>query len=121
MFDEIFKMRPVFLAICSLFLALASHAQTIVSGTVKSNRGQPIGGASVAIKDSYDGGTSDSLGNYKFTTSETGEKMLVVSSIGFKVTEQKITIAAGEIKSDIILREEPNELKAVVITAGSFE
>ncbi len=114
-------MRPVLLAICLLFLGLASKSQTVISGKVKSNKGQLVGGASIAIKDSYDGGTSDSIGNYKFKTSETGEKVLVITSIGYKVSEQQITIAGGELKFDIVLREEPNELKAVVITAGTFE
>ena len=114
-------MRSVLLACSLLFLAWASKSQTMVTGKVKSNKGQAIGGASVALKDSYDGGTSDSLGNYKFKTSEKGEKILVASSIGFKVTEQKITITDQEVQSDIVLKEEPSELKAVVITAGSFE
>ena len=94
---------------------------TDCAGNIRDRKGQPIGGASVAIKDSYDGATSDSLGNYKFTTTEKGEKILVVSSIGFKITEQNINLAAGEVKTDIVLREEPSELKAVVITAGVFE
>lgn len=100
---------------------LFSISQTIVLGNVKDNKGQPVSGASIAIKDSYDGGTSDSLGNYKFNTSEKGAKILITSSIGFKVAEQKINLTDGEIRTDIILREEPNELKAVVITAGTFE
>jgi vitamin B12 transporter len=114
-------MRRALLVICFAFSALALRSQTIITGKVKSNKGQPISGASVAIKDSYDGGTSDSLGNYKFKTTEKGEQILLTSSIGYKVTEQKITITDAEVKSDIILKEEPNELKAVVITAGSFE
>lgn len=114
-------MRTVLLAICFVFSAVASKSQTIISGKIKSNKGQPISGASIAIKDSYDGGTSDSLGNYKFKTSEKGEKILITTSIGYKVAEQKITIADRELQSDVVLKEEPNELKAVVITAGSFE
>ena len=114
-------MRPALLLICLLAFNVISYAQTTVSGSVKSSKGQPISGASVSIKDSYDGGTSDSLGNYKFETSEKGEKLLVTSSIGYKVTEQKINLVDGEVQANITLREEPNELKAVVITAGSFE
>ena len=75
-------MRPVLLAVCFFFVGLAAKSQTLISGKVKSNKGQPISGASIAIKDSYDGGTSDSLGNYKFKTSEKGEKVLVITSIG---------------------------------------
>jgi CarboxypepD_reg-like domain len=115
------KMRSVILVLAILTSVVALHAQTIVSGKVKDRKGQPVGGASVAIKDSYDGGTSDSLGNYKFKTTEKGDKVLITSSIGFKVTEQSIVLGEAELKTDIVLREEPNELKAVVITAGTFE
>ena len=114
-------MRLALLVICLALLAIVSNAQTIITGTVKSPKGHPISGASVSIKDSYDGGTSDSLGTYKFKTSEKGEALLLTSSIGYKVTEQKINLTGGEIQVNIILREEPNELKAVVITAGAFE
>lgn len=114
-------MRCALLVICLSLVALFSKAQVTMFGKIKSNKGQPLGGASVSIKDSYDGGTSDSLGNYKFTTTEKGEKLLLTSSIGYKVTEQKITIADGNLEVNIILKEEPNELKAVVITAGTFE
>ena len=114
-------MRPALLLISLVLFNLISYAQTTVSGSVKSSKGQAISGASISIKDSYDGGTSDSLGNYKFKTSEKGEKLLVTSSIGYKITEQKINLSDGELQANIILREEPSELKAVVITAGSFE
>ena len=114
-------MRRVILGICLMMGTYALHSQTVITGQVRSNKGQALGGASIAIKDSYDGATSDSLGNFSFKTSEKGEKTLVTSSIGYKVTEQKVTIGDTEIRTDIILREEPNELKAVVITAGTFE
>jgi len=114
-------MKPAALVLFLLVVAYASHSQTNLAGKVKDNKGQPVAGASVAIKDSYDGATSDALGNYKFKTSEKGDKILLISSIGFKVTEVKIILTEGELKTDITIKEEPNELKAVVITAGTFE
>ena len=78
-------------------LSICTTFSDDITGKVKTNKGQPLGGASVAIKDSYDGATSDSLGNYTFTTTEKGEKILVTSSIGYKVTEQKITIGDTEV------------------------
>ncbi|MBC7828453.1 MAG: carboxypeptidase-like regulatory domain-containing protein [Chitinophagaceae bacterium] len=114
-------MKRAILILTLALITLHSISQTTVLGKIKDNKGQPVGGASVAIKDSYDGGTSDSLGNYSFKTSEKGDKILITSSIGYKVTEQKVTLTDGELKTDIVLKEEPNELKAVVITAGTFE
>lgn len=100
---------------------IAGAAQTTVSGKVRDAKGRLINGASIAIKDSYDGGTSDSTGNYRFTTIEKGDQTLLVTSIGYKLYEQKIHLSGSSLSVDIQLKEEPNELKAVVITAGTFE
>lgn len=114
-------MKPVFALIVLVFLSAATFAQTAVSGNVKDQKGHAVPGVSVSIKDSYDGGTSDSTGRYAFTTQEKGDKMIVASSIGFRTFEQKVALNSGAVKVEINLKEEQNELKAVVITAGTFE
>ena len=103
-----------------ILAALTSSAQTTVSGTVKDNRGRPVPGVSLSIKDSYDGGTSDSTGHFSFKTTEKGDHILTASSIGYKPFEQPINIGSQLITLSLLLKEEPNELKAVTITAGSF-
>ncbi|HEY0680318.1 MAG TPA: carboxypeptidase-like regulatory domain-containing protein [Chitinophagaceae bacterium] len=117
------KNGSIQLLLFVMFLLFADNviAQTTISGKVKDNKGKPIPGASIAIKDTYDGGTSDSLGNYRFKTSEKGEQILLASSIGFKILEEKINITDRSIQIDFVLKEEPNELKAVVVSAGTFE
>jgi vitamin B12 transporter len=104
-----------------LLTCLAASAQTTLSGKVKDHKGRPVAGASLTLKDTYDGGTSDSLGNYHFTTTEKGEQTLIVTSIGYRPVEQKLALVAGNQNLDVELKEEVNELKAVVITAGTFE
>jgi hypothetical protein len=104
-----------------LLTSLLGSAQTTLKGRIKDSRGKGIGGASIAIKDSYDGGTTDSLGQFRFRTTEKGEQTLLVTCIGYKVFEQKITLSGGDQSFDAILKAEPNELTAVVITAGTFE
>src|SRR6476619_947488 len=96
-------------------------AQTLLKGTVKDMKDHPLPGATIAIKDSYDGGTSDSAGNFSFKTYEKGEQTLVVTAIGYKGWEQKIVVKDSTLGFSINLKEEINEMKAVVITAGSFE
>lgn len=100
---------------------IASNAQTTITGKVKDTKGRLINGASIAIKDSYDGGTSDSTGSYRFKTTEKGEQTLLVTSIGYKLDEQKVNLSGSTLTVNIVLKEEPNELTAVVITAGTFE
>lgn len=99
----------------------STKAQTTISGKIKDNKGKPLHGASISLKDTYDGATSDSLGNYKFRTTEKGAQTLLATSIGFKLQEQSINIAGQSMQIDFTLREEPNELKAVVVSAGTFE
>jgi len=114
----ILKTPTLFIA----FLLFAGwlQAQTLVSGTVKDGKGHPLRGASVTIKDSYDGGTADSLGNFRFKSTETGAKTLVVSNIGYNSVEQTITLAGASLELRLVMKESLSELKAVTITAGSF-
>jgi vitamin B12 transporter len=100
---------------------LAGSGQTIVSGKVKDAKGRPVAGASITLKDTYDGATTDSTGVYQFRTTEKGEQTLLATSIGFKLYEQKITVSGSSLNIDVVLKQEPNELTAVTITAGSFE
>ncbi len=117
---QITAMRIVLLFFFGIsFLPLMGQVK--VSGKVKDQKGKPVVGASISIKDSYDGGTSDSTGHFSFSTIEKGSKILYTTSIGFKPVETVIVISEAPLKQDILLREEPNELTAVVITAGSFE
>ncbi len=96
-------------------------AQTTIGGTLKDTKGLPIAGVSIYLKDTYDGATSDSSGKFSFKSLEKGEQLLIATSIGYKPQEIKLTIQDAPFNFDIILKEEINELKAVVITAGSFE
>ena len=88
---------------------------------IKDGKNKPVNGASIAIKDSYDGATSDSAGNFHFTTTEKNTQVITVTSIGFKPQEIPVTISDQAVVKIIILKEEPNELTAVTINAGAFE
>ena len=112
-------MRKLLLLTALLFHIFLVRGQ--VTGTVRDTKNKPLRGASISIKDSYDGATTDSLGHFRFSTTEKGEQVLIVTAIGYKGSEQKILIGDQELVVTIQLKEEINEMKAVVITAGSFE
>jgi TonB-dependent receptor-like protein/carboxypeptidase-like protein len=95
-------------------------AQTLVSGTVKDTKGHPVRGASITIKDSYDGAVSDSLGAFRFKSSEKGVFTITVSNIGYNSYEQPVTLGGDPVVLHIAIKEQLSELKAVTITAGSF-
>ena len=103
------------------FMLQNMNAQTTIKGVVKDNKNNPVPGASITIKDSYDGATSDTSGKYSFRTSEKGQQLLVISSIGYKSFEQSIKLEGGSITIDALLKQEISELTAVVLSAGTFE
>lgn len=103
------------------FTSMSAFAQVKVSGKLTDNRNKPIRGASITIKNSYDGGTTDSLGNYSFTTTETGDQLLEATLTGYSTYSKNIKLEGKDIVQDISVKELVTELKAVVITAGAFE
>lgn len=114
-------MREIIFLLLLFIQVTILKAQTVVSGTVKDNKGNPVAGASITLKDTYDGATADSLGRFRFTTTETGLQTLVVTATGFKTVEQSVTLSPALQPLSFELKEELNEMKAVVITAGTFE
>ena len=113
-------MKPALLLIIFFSTILSAIAQVKISGIVKDTRGKKVIGASITLKDTYDGTTSDSSGNYTFITTETGAHVLAASAVGFTAVSQNITIAKEPIAMNFSIKEEINELKAVTVTAGSF-
>ncbi len=113
-------MRSLFLTALVLFIVQAVMSQAI-TGTVRDAKNTKLPGVSISLKNSYDGATTDSAGRYYFQTTEKGEQILVASAIGYKPFEKTIHIDHQPIQLDIVLKEEITELKAVVISAGSFE
>lgn len=115
-------VRLLILSVWLLFyLSSTASGQSVISGKIKDNKGRPVTGASITLKDTYDGATSDSSGKFSFSTGEKGKSMLIISAVGYRTVEHALNISSPAVTADIELKEEVSELKAVVITAGSFE
>ncbi|KGO90142.1 TonB-dependent receptor [Flavobacterium suncheonense] len=95
-------------------------AQTTISGKVITHKGKPIEGANVFIEGAYDGATSDSNGDFSFTTTEKGHQTLVITYLSFETTRIPIEIETYQ-PQEWKLKESVNTLDAVVITAGNFK
>lgn len=104
-----------------IFVSFAGFAQVKISGRMTDNKNKALAGASITIKNSYDGTTSDSLGNFSFITTEKGAHIVEASLSGYNSYEKNITIVKEDIVLNISVKELITELKAVVITAGAFE
>ncbi|MBC7650138.1 MAG: TonB-dependent receptor [Deinococcales bacterium] len=114
-------MKIIKIIAAILLSTITASAQIKLTGFVKDTKGKIVTGASVLVKDSYDGGITDSLGRYSFKTFETGQQTIVAKTVGYKTVETPVTIATENISTNFNLKEEVTELKAVTVTAGSFE
>lgn len=100
-----------------LVTGVAVHAQSIVvSGTVTDKlTKEPIPGVSVTIKGKTVGSSTDTKGQFSFSTTESLPFTIVVSYIGFTTVEREVTSKTGllfELESGAILGQE------VVISAS---
>ena len=104
-------MKRVLYSICvGLFLSLNSHAQTQVKGTVTSDDGRPLYGATVTVKGTKIATVANSEGNYVITV-PSSNSILVVSTVGFITAEQQVTGA----DMDFILQRDDRRLSEVVV------
>ncbi|MBS1735692.1 MAG: TonB-dependent receptor [Bacteroidetes bacterium] len=104
-----------------VFSCFTVSAQVRVGGTINNHKSKPLIGISISLKDTYDGATTDSLGNFSFTTNEKGNQTLVVTSTEYKPYEKEINLDSGNVNLNITLKEQITSLKAVVISVGAFE
>ncbi len=110
-----------FLLAATIFFANHIIAQTKISGHLKDNKGKPVAGVSITLKDTYDGAVSDSLGNYSFNTTEKGSHLIEMTNVNYDDYQTTVELNNAPLTINATLKEKFNELKAVTVTAGAFE
>lgn len=99
---------------------LTSFSQIKISGKVTfKNKGASE--INVTLKNTYDGATTDSNGNFSFETSEKGNQTLTFTHPKYNEIVKAILIEDKDISVNAELKEQINEIDAVVISAGSIE
>lgn len=118
-----FTFKPVRLVAVLLLLLAgnAARAQSVLSGTVTDLQGKPLSGASVYLDNTIDGGTTDSTGAFRFSTTEKGAQTLVVSGVGYQNSGMPVNVDAPVSGISIRLKASATSLDEVTITAGAFE
>ncbi len=101
--------------------ATGVYSQIKISGIIKDTRGRNVDAVSITLMGTYDGTISDSTGHFSFKTFEKGNFILEAKVLGYKTVEHPITINTNAIEINFSIKEEVTELKAVSVTAGSFE
>jgi hypothetical protein len=116
-------MKPIYsFLILFLWIQSLGLAQTQLSGKVLDEKNQPLPGANVYLKGTFDGASTDQNGYFQFETTESGAQILVFSMMGFK--SQEVTMELSDKIHEIptiYLKEEFNELNTVTISAGAME
>ncbi len=108
------------IAIIIFLLSITTNSQVKVSGKVTyKNKG--VKEVSITLKDTYDGATTDSDGNFNFETNETGSHILVFAHPRFIEVEKSILLEGQPVLVAAELKEQFSEIDAVVISAGSIE
>ncbi|AOW19897.1 TonB-dependent receptor [Urechidicola croceus] len=113
-------MKKNILTIMFCLGALFGFSQTIVNGKVIGQNGDAIMGANVYLDGTYDGTTTDENGEFSFKTKESGTQKLTVSFMSYETKSlvQDVTTMNSLI---IKLKDDVNNLDAVVLSAGTFK
>ncbi|CAM3805836.1 carboxypeptidase-like regulatory domain-containing protein [Sphingobacterium prati] len=104
-----------------LFLGITTvFAQSILKGRVVEKNSKPIYLVNVYIEGTYDGSTTDSLGNFTFETNEKGPKTIKASVLTRPLYSKLIVLPHKELLV-IQLQDSENRLQEVSIQAGVLQ
>ncbi len=107
------KSMSRLLCVLMVFAGFQTFAQTTVTGTVKSDKGEAIPGSSVLLKGTQTGSSTGVDGSFKIIVPNSGS-VLVFSSIGYVSAE--VTVGNKSI-INVTLIEDSKALSEVVVTA----
>lgn len=107
------------LALTFCFSYGITFAQGTLTGTVKDNNGETLIGATVVLKGTTNGTTTDIDGNYRLEI-PAGEQTINYSYTGFSPYDMSITVEDGATYTqDIVLSQDNLSLDEIVVT-GTF-
>ena len=114
------KIRGLFLSFLLLLIALSAFSQhkTMISGKVLSTEKTTVDFATVYLKGTNYGGTTNEEGIYHLQA-PAGEYTLVVSAIGYKTVEKPVKLMRGErTKMNVVISPQATELDEVVVVSN---
>ncbi|MCX6240045.1 MAG: TonB-dependent receptor [Bacteroidia bacterium] len=115
-------MKTYIVILTFLFLLSGVSAQVRLSGKVTDQKQMPLGGANIFLQGSYDGASTDSLGNFSFKTGLKGIQYLSATFIGYKPILRKLDLDSTKtIVLNFVLEETGGQSNEVMINAGAFE
>jgi outer membrane cobalamin receptor len=109
-------LTNLFLAFALLF-STGLFAQVTIKGKVVDKTNAPLAGASVVIKGTTKGTTTDANGTFSFQTAKTGSVDLVFSFVGFQTHTIPAILKKGVNNFTVVLKGISSGLNEVVVTA----
>ncbi len=99
------------------FLGLTqTWAQGTITGTVKDDTGEPVIGATIVVKGTTLGASTDFDGNYTLERVPAGTVMLTATFIGFQPQERTLSLNNGQtLRADFTLSEDTELIDEVVV------
>ncbi len=113
-------VRKIGVALCVLMVTLAVQAQqkTMISGKVISKEKEVVDFATVYLKGTTYGCTTNEQGIYHLSA-PAGKYTLVVSAIGYETVEKPVTLVSGERnKLNVVIASKATELDEVVVVSN---
>lgn len=108
-------MKKQILSLCLSFIAVAAFSQTLVTGTViDSELDSPLPGATVVIKGSSTGISTDFNGNFTLKSADSG--VLIVSYVGYETLE--VAFTPGQNLGILSLQPSSELLEGVMVIAS---
>lgn len=96
---------------------LAAQRNTFIAGTVQSDVGQPIVGATVSIPNTQYGVLTGSGGAFRLGPVPAGTHTVRISAIGYGDTEREVTVGSGQTESiAVVLAARPIELTGIDVS-----
>lgn len=114
------KIRGLFLSFLLLLISISAFSQhkTMISGKVLSTEKTTVDFATVYLKGTNYGGTTNEEGIYHLQA-PAGEYTLVVSAIGYKTVEKPVKLMRGErTKMNVVISPQATELDEVVVVSN---
>ena len=108
-------MRTLFL-LSIMLMGIGAYSQTVVSGTVTDQNGDPVPGANIVIVGKAIGTTTDFDGNFNLETSEIPPFQLRITSIGF--SEAITDVTSNNQTLTISISEAQTLLDEIVVSAS---
>ncbi|CAI8348459.1 MAG: TonB-dependent receptor SusC [Formosa sp. Hel3_A1_48] len=102
------------ITLIAILISSIAMGQRTITGSIKDANGEPLPGATVIIKDTNKGASSDIDGNYKIRISD-DNTVLIYSYLGH--VSQEVVVGARS-KLDIIMMSDSEELGEVLISTG---